>query len=97
MGADRAVSAGAGECWSPAQDRSAPAGRGDLVHGLDRLPVARHPEGISALFDGAGIFLRLVAAGIAGANQPHVGHGVARKGVSAGSSPVSVRRVLFCM
>jgi hypothetical protein len=36
--------------------------------------MARDPQGLSALLDGAGLFLRLVAQGFAGAHQPHAGY-----------------------
>jgi hypothetical protein len=40
--------------------------------------MARDPQGFSTLFDGARLFLRLVAQGFAGAHQLHAGHGPAR-------------------
>jgi hypothetical protein len=56
--------------------------------------VARYSQGVSALFDGEGPFLRGVAPGIVGADQPHAGYGSVRQGgrqasPSAGGEAVS--------
>ena len=58
MDVDRALSAGSLEVRAAEKDEPAIGGRGDLVYGLDRLPMARDPQGLSALLDGAGLFLR---------------------------------------
>ena len=50
----------------------------DPVYGLDGLPVAAIAEGLSALFDGARLFLRMDARWHIRFDQPHACHGGAR-------------------
>ena len=54
------------------------------LHGLDRLPMAGDAQGISALLDGARLFLRLVAWRPVGRHQPHAGQNDARQGRAPG-------------
>lgn len=57
----------------PRSTNLAQGGGGVLLHGRDGMPVAVAAEGIFALFDGAGLFLRLVAGGLwATINPAHV-------------------------
>ncbi len=61
MEADRAVASGCVLHRSTSDDRLVQSDAGDPLHGVERLPVAGFVQGLPALFDGAGIFLRLVA------------------------------------
>src|SRR5512132_1650405 len=59
VGGDRALYAGSQALGPPAGDRLARGAGCDPVYCAQRMPVAHAAEGLSAVHDGAGVFLRL--------------------------------------
>ena len=81
---DRAADAGAIADRAPAHDRAARGRERDPVHGVDGLSVAAIAKGFSAVFDRAGLFLRLVAQRPVHEHQSSAGDGGAREGGARG-------------
>src|SRR5712691_9687974 len=81
MGCDSAVAAGAWDgTWPAAHDGLAIGGERAVLPGAERLSVAAAAEGLSALHDGATLFLSVARPRPVAADQPRAGDGGARAG-----------------